>query len=505
MHRKMKSDLANSDFGNFVKCSGHFKRKRRFVILHVENQRQGSRHQQLLPRVIHQNLCALNNVLVRKIFSKWFPIETRVRTRKMCVCVCVCVFDDADDGNEKEHNHHISKRFPTMSTRSFLAIAVTYLTTVGMISTYTTVQALSNTGATSSSTTPPPPPIFPTSIRQALLDKAYPTGSYSSVGWSNRVGSVLTPVSVPGIYTADRPFYWNNIDVGCRMTLIELSTKSKCPLDGTIKPNVLVHSPVALDGPMIQALQRYTVQHVVSPNYEHVKYVPQWYQQYPNAHMWACPGLSDIDDRIDWTGEVPYGCRPGSTTASYPPEFFDTDEIQPLHVDCEVNPFTGKPFFNEVVFYHAPSKTLLTTDLWWNYPASDGVTNSFLRQEEEEEEEEKSNSDGASGNVATPGQDSAEGTVISSEAVVANGPWELAPSVPEIPLGSRFWKVGMDKLFQPFYMNLMVNQKDRFRREICGTILDKWDVETIVPAHGDIIRGKSVIRALLTKHFQLDK
>ena len=26
------------------------------------------------------------------------------------------------------------------------------------------------------------------------------------------------------------------------------------------------------------------------------------------------------------------------------------------------------PFFNEVVFHHIPSKTLIVTDLWWNYP-----------------------------------------------------------------------------------------------------------------------------------------
>jgi hypothetical protein len=29
----------------------------------------------------------------------------------------------------------------------------------------------------------------------------------------------------------------------------------------------------------------------------------------------------------------------------------------------------GKPFFNEVIFVHKPSKTLLCTDVYWNYPA----------------------------------------------------------------------------------------------------------------------------------------
>ena len=101
----------------------------------------------------------------------------------------------------------------------------------------------------------PPPEVFPASVKQALLTKAsYPRGSYSTVGWSNRVGTVLTPVSIPGVYTADRPFYWNGIDVGCRMTLIEMGTGAK---DGekNAKRDVFVHSPVALDGPLRSAVE----------------------------------------------------------------------------------------------------------------------------------------------------------------------------------------------------------------------------------------------------------
>ena len=72
----------------------------------------------------------------------------------------------------------------------------------------------------------------------------------------------------------------------------------------------------------------------------------------------------------------------------------------------EVNPFTGKAFFNEVVFYHTETKTLLTTDLYWNYPRGDGLTN---------------------------------GQVVDELGGVMNegdfGVWDLAPNVGEIPFG----------------------------------------------------------------------
>ena len=83
--------------------------------------------------------------------------------------------------------------------------------------------------------------VYPLSTRQALIEKSKSlqgSKSYSTVGWSNRAGTALTPAAIPGVYTADRPFYWNKIDVGCRMTVVE------------IEGGLWVHSPVGLDGPL---------------------------------------------------------------------------------------------------------------------------------------------------------------------------------------------------------------------------------------------------------------
>ena len=72
-------------------------------------------------------------------------------------------------------------------------------------------------------------------------------------------------------------------------------------------------------------------------------------------------GLLERDDEV-YDVEIPFGIRP-SDSCSF---LWDLDEIKALHVDMEENPFTGKAFFNEVVFFHQPSQTLLVTDTYWN-------------------------------------------------------------------------------------------------------------------------------------------
>lgn len=71
-------------------------------------------------------------------------------------------------------------------------------------------------------------------------------------------------------------------------------------------------------------------------------------------------------------------------------------QVEVTHLSHEVNPFNGKPFFNEVAFCHTPSRTLMTADFFWNYPST-----------------------GVSGRT-------------------------------------RAWKFGMDAIFAPFYFNLMI-------------------------------------------------
>lgn len=334
-----------------------------------------------------------------------------------------------------------------------------------------------------------------TRLKESLLSNAealsLTSESYAPSSWSNRFGTVLTPASHPSVYTADRPFYWNNIDVGGRMTVIQLSATAIDPANGQEKPQLWIHSPVDLEDSLRETLEQLgVVTHVVSPNYEHVKYAQQWGEAFPNAYMWACPGMMEKEPQVRWTGEIPFGARPfefpntnkGVLDAEWDDRLWDPKEIQPCHFDTEVNPFTNKAFFNEVVFYHTPSKTMLTTDIYWNYPAKDGITNSNFKS-------------------LTRGIDF--------------GSWKLAPSVPSIPFGSSLWKTGMDKIYLPFYLKLMVRKyRDEFQTLVSyisgineaesGSEQNGWQVETLVPCHGDIVRGEGLIQGVLKQHFNLN-
>jgi hypothetical protein len=68
----------------------------------------------------------------------------------------------------------------------------------------------------------------------------------------------------------------------------------------------------------------------------------------------------------------------------------------------------------------------------------------------------------------------------------------------------------MDKLFRPFYNNFMVKseQKDKYKQIArfitCGDTSGGWEVETIIPAHGDIVRGKELCRKVLERHFNVE-
>ena len=136
------------------------------------------------------------------------------------------------------------------------------------------------------------------------------------------------------------------------------------------------------------------VKHIVSPNFEHLKYGPLWGQAYPDAVTYGCPGLmareawcmqevaNDPPDRCGVVRERKEGivivCMVWCVCSWL-------GEFECCFIDCEQNPFTKKSFFNEVgvghrndvhacqshecvsvclqvVFFHKPSKTLIASE-----------------------------------------------------------------------------------------------------------------------------------------------
>ncbi len=134
-----------------------------------------------------------------------------------------------------------------------------------------------------------------------------------------------------------------------RMTILRLG-------DGSL----LLHSPVALSDAQATAIDRLgTVRHLVSPNLLHHRYLEQATRRWPDARVWAAPGLAEKapDLRID---EV--------LASGSPWPGIDVLEI------------SGWPRLQEFVFSHRPSGTLLVTDLLFNEPTAHNLpTRLFLR------------------------------------------------------------------------------------------------------------------------------
>eukprot|EP00667_Euglena_gracilis_P009507 EG_transcript_9661 len=219
--------------------------------------------------------------------------------------------------------------------------------------------------------------------------------------WSNPNNEVLRRLA-PGLWVAERPFVWNGIDVGGKMAVVRLR-------DGAL----WVHSPVALDAALKAAIDALgPVHHIVSPNFEHVKYAAQWIAAYPEATAYGCPGA------VQKFSHIPYNVEVGADNSVPSPW---VEDLAVTFIDAEHNPFTGKPFFNEVVFLHRPTGTLIVTDLFWNYPAA-------------------------------------------------------------VPPATRLWKFGMDQVYLPFYERLMIRDRSRFEAAM-GRIVG-WDFDAVLPCHG---------------------
>jgi len=193
------------------------------------------------------------------------------------------------------------------------------------------------------------------------------------VTWSNRLGIPLTPIST-GVWAAERPFVWNNIDVGGRSVICRMN-------DGSL----LVHSPVNFTSELGSAIDKLggSIGYIVSPNYEHLKYASQWNKAYPDAKMVACPGLPNkvtkYTNDINWDIELGHSI-PTSLEDSIDTIYFDCESvlgnyiiiiiiITIIIIIIIIFNTLGQPFFNEVIFYHRKSKTCFMTDVYWNYPA----------------------------------------------------------------------------------------------------------------------------------------
>ena len=140
------------------------------------------------------------------------------------------------------------------------------------------------------------------------------------------------------LWVVERPQTFYGLPVGTRMTVIRLTSG-----------RLLLHSPVALDSDLRPELDRIgRVAYAVAPNRVHHLYAGDVAKAYPGTRLWIAPGLERKrpDLRyVDVLGdEAPVEWR---------------DEVAQTF-------FRGRPYENEVVFFHRASRTLILCDLAFN-------------------------------------------------------------------------------------------------------------------------------------------
>lgn len=145
----------------------------------------------------------------------------------------------------------------------------------------------------------------------------------------------------PSLYVADGPtvsFY--GFPYPTRMALVRLS-------DGS----VWAWSPVALSDALQRAVDAVgPVRYIVSPNKIHHLFLAEWAERWPEARVYAPPGLAQRKPDLRFDGEL--GDEPEPAWAS------DIDQVI----------FRGSLAMEEVVFFHRASRTAIVCDLIQRHP-----------------------------------------------------------------------------------------------------------------------------------------
>jgi glyoxylase-like metal-dependent hydrolase (beta-lactamase superfamily II) len=151
------------------------------------------------------------------------------------------------------------------------------------------------------------------------------------------------------IWVAEQPLRYFGLSVGTRMTVIRLTDRE-----------LAVISPIQIDASTIEQLDAIgKVSHIVAPNLYHYLFLSEFKAIYPNATVWAAPGLDakkrelPIDRIIERSIDR---FLPGVEALQF--EGFRTVSL------------TGFDALNECVFLHGESRTLILTDTAFHFDRS---------------------------------------------------------------------------------------------------------------------------------------
>lgn len=154
------------------------------------------------------------------------------------------------------------------------------------------------------------------------------------------------------LWVAGAPQKYLGMPIGTRMTVVKLG-------DG----GLFLHSPVPLTPEVQQGLSELGEPcAIVSPNRYHHLHVGAYFEAYPKARIYAAPGLPEKRKDLVFHGVL------------------GEDPEKEWEGEIEQTILQGIPILNEVVFFHIGSKTLLVTDLFFNYPTTGSLLERLYRK-----------------------------------------------------------------------------------------------------------------------------
>jgi len=110
-----------------------------------------------------------------------------------------------------------------------------------------------------------------------------------------------------------------------------------------------LHSPVPLDDALTAAIRSLgPVRYIIAPNNYHHLYLRPAMERFPDAEVWAAPGLAHKRKGLNLSG------------------LFGSDAAPPFSSEFAPIFLAGAPKMDETVFLHRPTRTLVVTDSLFN-------------------------------------------------------------------------------------------------------------------------------------------
>ena len=160
----------------------------------------------------------------------------------------------------------------------------------------------------------------------------------------------LTTIA-PNLWTATHPLRFLGLEVGSRMIVVRLPSQ-----------DLVLISPIEMNDDVHQTLDQIgSVRHIIAPNLFHHLFIGSAKAHYPEANVWGVPGLPE--KRPDLTFDRLF---------ETPDNFEHTLDYCPFEGFKSILPRGIKPV-HETVFCHRPSRTLIITDIAFNFDQTNSL------------------------------------------------------------------------------------------------------------------------------------